>query len=121
MAKLTIEQFIEAIKEMSMLELNDLVKAIETEFGVSASAPVAVASAVPAAEAQTEFTIKLQEAGANKVAVIKLIREITGLGLMEAKTAAETAGSVIKEDVKTEEANEIKKKFEELGAKVQLV
>lgn len=121
MAKLTIEQFIEVIKEMSMLELNDLVKAIETEFGVSASAPVAVASAAPAAEAQTEFTIKLQEAGANKVAVIKLIREITGLGLMEAKTAAETAGSVIKEDVKTEEANEIKKKFEELGAKVQLV
>ena len=114
MSKLTIEQFIAAIKEMSMLELNDLVKAIETEFGVSAAAPVA-------AEAPTEVTIKLVEAGTNKVGVIKLIREITGLGLMEAKTAAETAGSVIKEDVKTEEANEIKKKFDELGAKVQLV
>ncbi len=120
MSKLTIEQFIAAIKEMSMLELNDLVKAIETEFGVSA-APVAAAAAPVAAEAPTEVTIKLVEAGTNKVGVIKLIREITGLGLMEAKTAAETAGSVIKEDVKTEEANEIKKKFDELGAKVQLV
>lgn len=121
MSKLTIEQFIAAIKEMSMLELNDLVKAIETEFGVSAAAPVAAAAAPVAAEAPTEVTIKLVEAGTNKVGVIKLIREITGLGLMEAKTAAETAGSAIKEDVKTEEANEIKKKFDELGAKVQLV
>ncbi|WP_031488856.1 50S ribosomal protein L7/L12 [Ureaplasma canigenitalium] len=119
--KLTIEQFIAAIKEMSMLELNDLVKAIETEFGVSAAAPVAAAAAAAPTEAATEATIKLVETGSNKVGVIKLIREITGLGLMEAKTAAETAGSIIKEDVKIEEAKEIKKKFEEVGAKVELV
>lgn len=119
-SKLTIEQFIAAIKEMSMLELNELVKAIETEFGVSAAAPVAMAAAPAAAEAPSEVTIKLLEAGANKVGVIKLIREITGLGLMEAKAAAETAGSIIKEDVKVEEANELKKKFDELGAKVEL-
>lgn len=119
-SKLTIEQFIAAIKEMSMLELNELVKAIETEFGVSAAAPVAMAAAPAADEAPSEVTIKLLEAGANKVGVIKLIREITGLGLMEAKAAAETAGSLIKEDVKVEEANELKKKFDELGAKVEL-
>ncbi|MCV3728699.1 MULTISPECIES: 50S ribosomal protein L7/L12 [Ureaplasma] len=119
MAKLTNAQFIEAIKEMSMLELNELVKAIEEEFGVTAAAPVAVAAG-PAEEAPTEVTIKLAETGANKVAVIKLVREITGLGLMEAKQVAETVGSVIKEDVKVEEANELKKKFEEIGAKVTL-
>lgn len=121
MAKLTNEQIIESLKEMTLLEINDLIKAIETEFGVSAAAPVAVASAAAAAsEAPTDFNIVLADAGANKVGVIKLIREITGLGLMEAKAASEKAGSVIKEGVKAEEAQAIKKQFEELGAKVEL-
>lgn len=120
MAKLTNEQIIESLKEMTLLEINDLIKAIETEFGVSAAAPVAVAAAAAAAEAPTDFNIVLADAGANKVGVIKLIREITGLGLMEAKAASEKAGSVIKESVKAEEAQAIKKQFEDLGAKVEL-
>lgn len=121
MAKLTNQQIIDSLKEMTMLEINDLIKTIETEFGVSAAAPVAVAAAGAAAnEAPSEFNIVLVEAGTNKVGVIKLIRELTGLGLMEAKAASEKAGGTIKESVKAEEAQEIKKKFEELGAKVDL-
>lgn len=121
MAKLTNEQIIESLKEMTILEINDLVKAIETEFGVSAAAPVAAAGAAgAAAEAPSEVNVVLVDAGANKVGVIKLIREITGLGLMEAKQMSEKAGSVVKESVKLEEANELKKKFEEAGAKVEL-
>lgn len=121
MAKLTNEQIIESLKEMTILEINDLVKAIETEFGVSAAAPVAVAGAAnAAADVPTEFNVVLVDAGANKVGVIKLIREITGLGLMEAKQMSEKSGSIIKESAKTDEANELKKKFEEIGAKVEL-
>ncbi len=121
MAKLTNEQFIEALKEMTILEINDLIKAIETEFGVSAAAPVAVAAAgAGAVEAPSEVTVKLTDAGGNKVAVIKVVREITGLGLMEAKAAVDNIPSVIKENVKPEEAAEMKKKFEEAGAKVEI-
>lgn len=122
MAKITKDQFIEALKEMTIIEINDLVKAIETEFGVSAAAPVAVAAAgANANTAPTELTVKLIDSGANKVGVIKVVREITGLGLMEAKAAVDNTPSVIKENIKPEEANEIKKKFEEAGAKVELV
>lgn len=121
MAKLTNEQIIESLKEMSLIEIHDLIKAIETEFGVSAAAPVAVAGASAAeASAPSEFNVVLTDAGTNKVAVIKIIRELTGLGLMEAKAASEKAGSVIKEGVKPEEAEAIKKQFEEAGAKVEL-
>lgn len=121
MAKLTNEQIIESLKEMSLIEIHDLIKAIETEFGVSAAAPVAVAGASAAeAAAPSEFNVVLTDAGTNKVAVIKIIRELTGLGLMEAKAASEKAGSVIKEGVKPEEAEAIKKQFEEAGAKVEL-
>lgn len=121
MAKLTNEQIIESLKEMSILEVNDLIKAIETEFGVSAAAPVAVAAAGGAsADAPSDFNVVLVDAGANKVGVIKLIREITGLGLMEAKQMSEKSGSIIKEGVKTEDANAMKKQFEEIGAKVEL-
>lgn len=121
MAKLTNEQIIESLKEMTILEINDLVKAIETEFGVSAAAPIAVGAApAAAAEAPSEVDLVLVDAGANKVGVIKLVREITGLGLMEAKQMSEKSGSVVKEGVKLEEANELKKKFEEVGAKIEL-
>lgn len=121
MAKLTNEQIIESLKEMTILEINDLVKTIETEFGVSAAAPVAVGAApAAAAEAPSEVDLVLVDAGANKVGVIKLVREITGLGLMEAKQMSEKSGSVVKEGVKLEEANELKKKFEEVGAKIEL-
>lgn len=121
MAKLTNQQIIESLKEMTILEINDLVKAIEEEFGVSAAAPVAVAAAGAAtADAPSEFNVVLVDAGANKVGVIKLIREITGLGLMDAKQMSEKSGSVIKEGAKPDEANELKKKFEEAGAKVEL-
>lgn len=121
MAKMTKEQFIESLKEMTILEINDLIKEIETVFGVSAAAPVAVAAAgVASAEAPSEVTIKLVDAGGNKVAVIKVVREITGLGLMEAKAAVDNTPSVIKESVKPEEAAEMKKKFEEAGAKVEI-
>ena len=122
MAKLTAQQIIDSLKEMTILEINDLVKAIETEFGVSAAAPVAVAAtgAAGGAEAPSEVTVKLTDAGGNKVAVIKVVREITGLGLMEAKTTVDNTPSVIKENIKPEEAAEIKKKFEEAGAKVEI-
>jgi len=120
MAKLTKEQIVESLKEMTLLEINDLVKEIETTFNVSAAAPVAVAAAPAAAEAPTSVTITLTDAGAQKVAVIKTFREATGLGLMEAKTAVEKTPAVIKENIKPEEAEELKKKFEAVGAKVAI-
>ena len=123
MAKLTTAEFIEAIKELSVLELNELVKACEEEFGVSAAAGVVVAAgaaAGAAAEEKTEFDVELTEAGANKVKVIKVVREITGLGLKEAKDVVDGAPKVVKEQASKEEAEEIKKKLEEVGAKVTL-
>ena len=123
MAKLTTEEFIDAIKELSVLELNDLVKACEEEFGVSAAAGVVVAAAGAdgaAAEEKTEFDVELTEAGDQKVKVIKVVREITGLGLKEAKDVVDGAPKVVKEQASKEEAEEIKKKLEEVGAKVTL-
>ena len=114
MAKLTTAEFIEAIKELSVLELNELVKACEEEFGVSAAAGVVVAAAGPAeaAEEKTEFDVELTEVGANKVKVIKVVREVTGLGLKEAKDAVDGAPKVLKAGVSKEEANDIKAKLE---------
>ena len=123
MAKLTTAEFIEAIKELSVLELNELVKACEEEFGVSAAAGVVVAAAGPAAEAaeeKTEFDVELTEVGAEKVKVIKVVREVTGLGLKEAKDVVDGAPKVVKEGASKEEAEDIKKKLEEVGAKVTL-
>ena len=123
MAKLTAQELIDAIKELTVLELNDLVKACEEEFGVSAAAGVVVAAAGPAADAadeKTEFDVELTEVGAEKVKVIKVVREITGLGLKEAKDAVDGAPKVIKEGVSKDEAEEIKKKLDEVGAKVTL-
>jgi large subunit ribosomal protein L7/L12 len=122
MAKLTAQELIEAIKEMSVLELNELVKACEEEFGVSAAAGVVVAAAGPAAEVEekTEFDVELTEVGAEKVKVIKAVRELTGLGLKEAKDAVDGAPKVLKEGVSKEEAEEAKKKLEEVGAKVTI-
>ena len=118
-------QIIEAIKAMTVLELNELVKACEEEFGVSAAAPVAVAGAAGAAgaaggEEQSEFTVVLAEAGAEKIKVIKVVREITGLGLKEAKDLVDGAPKPLKEGVEKEEAETIKKQLEEVGAKVEL-
>ena len=120
MAKLTPAEFIEAIKELSVLELNELVKACEEEFGVSAAAGVVVAAAGAgeAAEEKTEFDVELTEVGPNKVKVIKVVREITGLGLKEAKEAVDSAPKTLKEAVSKEEAEEIKAKLEAEGAKV---
>ena len=123
MAKLTTAEFIEAIKELSVLELNDLVKACEEEFGVSAAAGVVVAAAggeAAAAEEKTEFDVELTEDGPNKVKVIKVVREITGLGLKEAKEVVDGAPKVVKEGASKEEAEEIQKKLEAEGAKVTL-
>ena len=124
MAKLTTAEFIEAIKELTVLELNDLVKACEEEFGVSAAAGVVVAAAgageAAAAEEKTEFDVELTEVGAEKVKVIKVVREITGLGLKEAKDAVDGAPKVLKEGVSKEEAEGFKKQLEEVGAKVTL-
>ncbi len=119
MAKITKDQLVEGLKEMSLLEINELVKGIEEAFGVSAAAPVAAAGPVAAA-APTSVSVFLVEAGAQKIAIIKLYREMTGMGLMEAKTAVEKGNVAIKEGVKPEEANEIKKKFEESGAKINI-
>ena len=120
MSKLTKAEFIEAIKELSVLELNELVKACEEEFGVSAAAGVVVAAAGAgeAAEEKTEFDVELTEVGPNKVKVIKVVREITGLGLKEAKEAVDSAPKTLKEAVSKEEAEEIKAKLEAEGAKV---
>ncbi|WP_178042617.1 50S ribosomal protein L7/L12 [Frisingicoccus sp.] len=123
MAKLTTAEFIEAIKELSVLELNELVKACEEEFGVSAAAGVVVAAAgagEAAEEEKTEFDVELTEIGPNKVKVIKVVREITGLGLKEAKEAVDSAPKIVKEGASKEEAEEIKAKFEAEGAKVTI-
>lgn len=122
MAKLTAQELIDAIKELSVLELNDLVKACEEEFGVSAAAGVVVAAgpAAAAEEEKTEFDVELTEVGAEKVKVIKVVREITGLGLKEAKDLVDGAPKMVKEAVSKEEAEEIKKKLEEVGAKATL-
>ena len=120
MAKLTTAEFIEAIKELSVLELNELVKACEEEFGVSAAAGVVVAAAGPAAEVEekTEFDVELTDVGPNKVKVIKVVRELTGLGLKEAKEVVDNAPKALKTGVSKEEANDIKAKLEAEGAKV---
>ena len=118
---MTTQEFIDAIKEMSVMELNDLVKACEEEFGVSAAAGVVVAAgagAGEAAEEKTEFDVELTEVGGQKVKVIKVVREITGLGLKEAKAVVDGAPKAIKEAVSKEEAEDIKKQLEEVGAKV---
>ena len=123
MAKLSTQEFIDAIKELSVLELNELVKACEEEFGVSAAAGVVVAAAggeAAAEEEQTEFNVELVSAGASKVKVIKVVREITGLGLKEAKAVVDEAPKVVKEGVSKEEAEEIKAKLEAEGAEVNL-
>ena len=123
MAKLTTAEFIEAIKELSVLELNELVKACEEEFGVSAAAGVVVAAAgagAAAAEEKTEFDVELTEVGPNKVKVIKVVREATGLGLKEAKDVFDGAPKVLKQGASKEEAEDIKTKLEAEGAKVTL-
>ena len=124
MAKLSIDEIISAIEELTVLELNDLVKACEEKFGVSAAAGVVVAAAGGAAgaaeEEKTEFDVELTEVGAEKVKVIKVVREITGLGLKEAKDLVDNAPKMIKEQAGKDEAEEIKKKLEEVGAKVTL-
>ena len=123
MAKLTTAEFIEAIKELSVLELNELVKACEEEFGVSAAAGVVVAAAgagAAAEEEKTEFDVELTEVGPNKVKVIKVVREVTGLGLKEAKDVVDGAPKVLKQGASKEEAEEIKTKLEAEGAKVTL-
>ena len=123
MAKLTTAEFIDAIKELSVLELNDLVKASEEEFGVSAAAGVVVAAAAgdaAAAEEKDEFDVELTEVGPNKVKVIKVVREATGLGLKEAKEVVDGAPKVLKEGASKAEAEELKTKLEAEGAKVTL-
>ena len=120
-----IAKLVEEIKSMSVLEVSELVKELEETFGVSAAAPVAVAApvagaAAPAAEEKSEFTVELTEVGANKIAVIKVVREITGLGLGEAKALVESAPKAVKENVPTEEAKEIEAKLKEAGAPVKL-
>ena len=122
MAKLTTEEFIAAIKELSVLELNELVKSCEEEFGVSAAAGVVVAAAgaAEAAEEKDEFDVELAEVGPNKVKVIKVVREVTGLGLKEAKEMVDGAPKVVKEGASKAEAEDIKTKLEAEGAKVNL-
>ncbi len=120
-----IKALVEEIKSMTVLEVSELVKELEETFGVSAAAPVAVAApaagaAAPAAEEKTEFTVELAEIGANKIAVIKVVREITGLGLGEAKALVESAPKAIKENVPAEEAKAIEAKLKEAGATVKL-
>ena len=120
---MTTQEFIDAIKGMSVLELNDLVKACEEEFGVSASAGVVVAAGAAggaAAEEKTEFDVELTEVGAKKINVINVVREALGLGLKEAKEAVEAAPKVLKEAASKDEAEDLKKKLEEAGAKVTL-
>ena len=123
MAKLTTAEMIEAIKELSVLELNELVKACEEEFGVSAAAGVVVAAAgagAAAEEEKTEFDVELTEVGPNKVKVIKVVREVTGLGLKEAKDVVDGAPKVLKQGASKEEAEDIKTKLEAEGAKITL-
>nr|WP_286030046.1 50S ribosomal protein L7/L12 [Anaerotignum lactatifermentans] len=123
MAKLTIEEIIAAVKELTVIELNDLVKAAEEEFGVSAAAGVAVVAGPAAGEAaaeKTEFDVELTEVGSEKIKVIKVVREVTGLGLKEAKELVDGAPKMLKEQASKEEADGIKAKLEEVGAKVTL-
>ncbi len=125
MAKLSTQEIIDAIKELTVLELNDLVKACEEEFGVSAAAGVVVAAAAgdagaAAAEEKTEFDVELTDIGPNKVKVIKVVREVTGLGLKEAKDLVDSAPKMVKEGASKEEADDIKAKLEAEGAKVTL-
>ena len=126
MASEKVTAILEEIKALTVLDLSELVHAIEDEFGVSAAAPVAVAAAAapgaaaPAAEEKTEFDVVLAEVGAEKIKVIKVVREITGLGLAEAKALVEAAPKAVKEGVGKDEAEELKKKLEEVGAKVEL-
>ena len=120
MAKLTKEDIVSSLKEMTLVEINDLVKAIETEFGVTAAAPVAAGPAAGPAEAPSAFDVVLIDAGAQKVAVIKAFREATGVGLMEAKNAVEKLPAKVKEGLKPEEAEALKKTFEAAGAKVKI-
>ena len=123
MAKLTAQELIDAIKELTVLELNDLVKACEEEFGVSAEAGVVVAAAADAGAAEeekTEFDVELTEVGPNKVKVIKVVREATGLGLKEAKDLVDSAPKMVKEAVSKEEAEEVKSKLEAEGAKATI-
>ncbi|MCG7343311.1 50S ribosomal protein L7/L12 [Sporosarcina sp. ACRSL] len=120
---MTKEQILDAIKEMTVLELNDLVKAIEEEFGVTAAAPVAMVGGAGAGEAaaeQTEFDVVLASAGDQKIKVIKVVREITGLGLKEAKELVDNAPKALKEGVSKEEAEEMKAKLEEVGAGIEI-
>ncbi len=123
MAKLTTAEFIEAIKELSVLELNELVKACEEEFGVSAAAGVMVAgpaAAAAPAEEKTEFDVELTDVGPNKIKIIKVVREVTGLGLKEAKDLVEGAPKVVKEAADKATADDLKAKFEAEGAKITL-
>ena len=121
-----VTKLIEDVKTLTVLELSELVKALEEEFGVSAAAPVAVAAApaaggaAPAAEEKTEFDVILADVGAEKIKVIKVVREITGLGLAEAKAVVDGAPKAVKEGASKDDAEEIKKKLEEVGAKVEL-
>ena len=123
-----VETILESIEKLTLLEAAELVKAMEEKFGVSAAAPVAVAAAAPAAggaaeagaDAPSEVTVVLADTGANKIAVLKVVREVTGLGLKEAKDLVDGAPKPVKENVKKEEAEEIKKKLEEAGAKVEI-
>ena len=123
MASEKIVKFVEEIKTLTVLELNELVKAIEEEFGVSAAAPVMMAgpaAGAPAAEEKTEFDVILVEAGASKMGVIKLVKDVCGLGLKESKELVDNAPKTLKEAVTKEAAEEIKKKFEEVGATVEI-
>ena len=122
MAKLSIQEIIDAVKELSVLELSELVTAAEEAFGVSAAAGVAVVAAGPAeaVEEKTEFDVELTEVGAEKIKVIKVVREITGLGLKEAKELVESAPKKVKEAVSKEEATELAKKLEDVGAKATI-
>ena len=120
MAKLTAAEMIEAIKEMSVLELNELVKAIEEEFGVTAAAPVAMVGGAVEAAGPSEVDVILTNAGAKKIGVIKVVREITGVGLKEAKELVDGTPAPIKEKVSPEEAEELKAKLEEAGATVEV-
>jgi large subunit ribosomal protein L7/L12 len=122
MAKLTATQVIESLKEMTILELNDLVKAIEVEFGVTAAAPAAAAAvaAAPVEEEVKDVSVILKDVGASKVGVIKVVRELTGLGLVEAKGLVDKAPVAIKENIKPEAAEEIKAKLVEAGATVEI-
>ena len=120
MAKINVQEFLESLKEMTVLELNELVKAIEAEFGVTAAAPVAVAAVAEAAEEEGDkaYNVEITEIGPNKIAVIKVVRELTGLGLKEAKDLVDAAPKAIKENIKPEEAKEIADKLTEAGATV---